>query len=108
MSYLNKYTHVIWDWNGTLLNDVAWCMTRINVMLKSRGLSTLDSIEMYHRVFGFPVKDYYERVGFDFEKEPFEALAAEYIELYHSNDNNLSLFPGAREVLFDLKHNGIR
>ena len=103
-----KYTNVIWDWNGTLLDDVAWCVTRVNIMLEKRGLPTLDSVEMYHRVFGFPVKDYYKRIGFDFEKEPFEMLAEEFIELYHNNVNSVSLFPGAREILADFQLNNIR
>jgi len=104
---MRKYTHVIWDWNGTLLDDVAWCMTSINVMLKKRGLPTLDSVDAYHRVFGFPVIDYYRRIGFDFEKEPFEKLAVEYIELYHDNKSDASLFPEAKGILADFQNRGI-
>ena len=29
-----RYSHIFWDWNGTLLNDVDWCIARINHMLK--------------------------------------------------------------------------
>jgi len=104
---MRKYTHVIWDWNGTLLDDVAWSMTSINIMLKKRGLPILDTVEAYHRVFGFPVIDYYRRVGFDFEMEPFEKLAAEYIELYHDNKNDASLFPEAKGILADFQNKGI-
>jgi phosphoglycolate phosphatase len=104
---MQKYTHIIWDWNGTLLDDVAWCMKSINVMLKKRGLPTLNSVEAYHRVFGFPVIDYYRRVGFDFEKEPFEKLAIEYIELYHDIKSDALLFPEAKEVLADFQNKGI-
>ena len=101
-----KYTHIIWDWNGTLLNDVSWCMQQINIMLKKRRLPVLDSLQAYHCVFGFPVKDYYRRVGFDFEKESFEILAAEFIELYHNNENAL-LFPAAKEILSEFQQKGI-
>ena len=104
---MQKYTHIIWDWNGTLLDDVAWCMTSINVMLKKRGLPVLDSVEAYHRVFGFPVIDYYRRVGFDFEKESFEKLAAEYIELYHDTKSEASLFAEAKETLAEFQNKGI-
>ena len=104
---MQKYTHIIWDWNGTLLDDVAWCMTSINTMLKKRGLPTLDSVEAYHRVFGFPVIDYYRRVGFDFDKESFEKLAAEYIEIYHDNKSDASLFSEAKGILADFQNKGI-
>ena len=103
-----KYTHIIWDWNGTLLDDVAWCMARINTMLKKRDLPILDSVDAYHRVFGFPVKEYYRRVGFDFDREPFEQLAVEYIALYHSGESDVSLFPGVGEILTEFQSGGLR
>jgi len=103
-----KYTHVIWDWNGTLLDDVAWCMTTINTMLAKRGLPVLGSVAAYHGVFGFPIIDYYRRVGFDFEKEPFEDLAAEYIDFYHGGGSDAALYPGARALLADIQSAGLR
>lgn len=102
-----NYTHVIWDWNGTLLDDLAWCVGIINIMLKKRGIPVLDSVESYHRVFGFPVIDYYKRVGFDFEREPFETLAEEYIDLYYSKDSSAVLFHDAKEILSELQLKGM-
>ncbi|MCL2773520.1 MAG: HAD family hydrolase [Oscillospiraceae bacterium] len=105
---MKKYTHIIWDWNGTLLDDVGWCIACMNVMLKRRGLPILESVDAYHNVFGFPVKDYYSRVGFDFDKESFETLAVEYIELYDSDGSSASLFPDAKEILAEFHCGGIR
>jgi phosphoglycolate phosphatase len=103
-----NYTHVIWDWNGTLLDDVAWCMTTVNTMLAKRGLPVLGGLAAYHRVFGFPIIDYYRRAGFDFEQEPFETLAAEYIDFYHGGGSDAALFPGARALLADIQRAGLR
>lgn len=105
---MNKYTHIIWDWNGTLLDDAAWCIKCVNIMLKKRGLPTLDSIEAYHGVFGFPIIEYYRRVGFDFDKEPFAKLAVEYIELYHDKSCDALLFPDVRDILTYFLNKGIR
>ena len=102
-----KYTHIIWDWNGTLLDDVYLCMQTINTMLKKRDLPTLDSVEDYHKVFGFPVRDYYLRVGFDFDQEPFKDLAVEYIELYHGKTADALLFPDAEKILAGFQKDGI-
>ena len=33
--------YIIWDWNGTLLDDVALCIDVMNGMLRRRGLSPL-------------------------------------------------------------------
>ena len=105
---MKNYTHVIWDWNGTLLDDVAWNITVINIMLEKRGLPIIDSIAAYHRVFGFPVKEYYRRVGFDFEEEPYEALALEYTGLYHGNKSGIPLYHDAQDALSWFQQKGIR
>jgi len=96
---MNKYTHVIWDWNGTLLDDLEISIKSVNLLLKKRKLKTMDSIEEYHRVFGFPVIDYYKKIGFDFEKEPFEIIAEEFIAAYNSCESRMKLHSGAAEIL---------
>ncbi|MCL2019799.1 MAG: HAD hydrolase-like protein [Oscillospiraceae bacterium] len=102
---MKKYSHIIWDWNGTLLDDVDRCVGVINRMLSSRGLKVFANIAEYHEVFSFPVIDYYEKIGFDFEKEPFEELAVEYISLYHSQ--SCKLHKNARTVLREIQRKGI-
>ncbi|MFL2983701.1 MAG: HAD family hydrolase [Candidatus Neomarinimicrobiota bacterium] len=79
-----KYKHVIWDWNGTLLDDRWLCVEGINQSLKKRSLPTITE-EIYKTVFSFPVKDYYERLGFNFNREPFEVAGDEFVEYYGKN-----------------------
>ena len=50
-----KYSHVLWDFNGTVLDDVAVGIKAINTLLSRRGMKTLDSLEEYHAHFGFPI-----------------------------------------------------
>jgi len=95
-----KYNTVIWDWNGTLFDDVNWCIEILNTMLSKRGLKTVSGVPEYHSVFCFPVVEYYRNVGFDFDKEPFEDLAVEFIDHYHSADYvKCNLFPHTINVL---------
>jgi len=104
-----KYSHVIWDWNGTLFDDVAQCIRTINKMLSDRNMKILNGVSDYHNVFCFPVINYYEKVGFDFEKEPFEDLAKEYISLYHSeNTGSCKLHNNAELVLKSIQGNGMK
>ena len=63
-----KIKHIIWDWNGTLLDDCWLCVESINKLLLKRGLPLIDK-EKYLDIFCFPVEDYYIKLGFDFEKE---------------------------------------
>ncbi|MDR0813738.1 MAG: HAD family hydrolase [Oscillospiraceae bacterium] len=104
----SKYEHIIWDWNGTIIDDVDWCIHCMNTMLTRRHLPLLSGREQYRNVFGFPVIEYYKRVGLDFEKEPFEALAEEYIALYHDESSDIRLYPGVETVLRHLAERGVR
>lgn len=103
-----KYTNIIWDWNGTLLDDVDYCVTVINTILKKNGLKVFDSVADYHCVFGFPIKDYYIRAGFDFDRVPFDVLAVEYIDLYYSEGGCPRLFPEAEKILSEFRSKGIK
>ncbi len=89
---------IIWDWNGTLLNDLGLCVSSINVLLGKRNLSALNT-QKYREVFSFPVREYYETIGFDFSSEDFEVPAMEFISLYESQVENCTLQPGALNVL---------
>ncbi len=94
-----EYTHIIWDFNGTLFDDVEAGILSVNKMLFERGLKTIGSKEEYREVFGFPIIDYYRRLGFDFEREPYEVLAPLWVELYNENSKRSRLSAGAEEAL---------
>jgi len=102
-----EYTHIIWDFNGTLFDDVDAGILSVNKMLSDRGLRTLASREEYREVFGFPIIEYYRRLGFDFEKEPYEVLAPIWVELYNENSKHSKLALGALDALAHFKEKGI-
>jgi len=90
--------HIIWDWNGTLLDDAAACVAALNVLLQRRGLPPVTPAD-YQRDFAFPVQAYYRRLGFDFSREDWDALAAEYHAAYAVTSARAPLRRGARAVL---------
>lgn len=98
---------IIWDWNGTLLDDLDLSLESVNVLLKERNIPTL-SIEKYKDIFGFPVVDYYLKAGFDFEKEAFEVPAKQYVKLYAAGASELKLFPDVVDTLTFFKENNYR
>lgn len=101
-----KYTTIIWDWNGTLLNDVSICIKAMNKLLNERGISPLTE-NRYRDVFTFPVRDYYEQIGFDFSVEEFDTPALKFIEHYQNFLPMAGLFPEVDAVLRQLKNNSI-
>ena len=70
-----KYTHLMWDFNGTIFDDADAGIDAVNKMLKERGLEPIPSRERYKQIFNFPIEEYYGSLGFDFEREPYEVLA---------------------------------
>jgi phosphoglycolate phosphatase len=76
-----RYHHVIWDWNGTLLDDVALAAGIVGDMLARRGLEALE-IERHRELFTHPVRDYYRAAGFNLESDPFEGLTGEFHDVY--------------------------
>jgi phosphoglycolate phosphatase len=98
---------IIWDWNGTLLNDVDLCVSVMNGLLQKRQLPPL-SIDRYQQVFTFPVKDYYQKIGFDFETEAFEIPAMEFIDGYSVKVPECGLQNNSLEILETFKSRGFR
>ena len=89
---------IIWDWNGTLLNDTTECIESINIMLEKRNMPLVD-FKTYREVFTFPVINYYKAVGFNLKKEKFKDLSVEYIDLYRENSKKSNLHKEAIRIL---------
>lgn len=104
---MKKWTNIFWDWNGTLLNDVDECVELINVSLKKRGLAPLNRGD-YLEKFQFPVKKYYEAVGFDFSRESFEEAGKEFISGYSKKMFDCQLHQSALDILKKFKEAGLK
>ena len=100
------YQTIVWDWNGTLLNDAAACCRIINIVLKKCRLPGISN-RRYREIFDFPVRDYYARLGFNFEKDPFEKVGSEFISIYEKQRHRLRLQPGARAIIRNLNKRGV-
>jgi phosphoglycolate phosphatase len=99
--------HVIWDWNGTLLNDVEMVVAAISTVMDEYGL-TPPTVREYSQIFGFPVSEYYLKLGFDFSITPFEEISRKFVANYMENIVTCRLHSGAEELLASLKTSGIR
>lgn len=101
----NQIRNILWDWNGTLLDDLDLSISIINELLAERELQTVSKAR-YLEVFDFPVRDYYRRLGFDFNRDPFEIVGAEFIRRYELRRTEASLHTAARPTLQTLKERG--
>lgn len=92
-----KYTHVIWDWNGTLLDDIGASLASVNDMLAKRGEPPMDK-NRYKECMGTPIIRFYEQV-FDLSKEDYASILAEYNAGYMYHLADCSLTDGAVEAI---------
>lgn len=102
-----RYNCIVWDWNGTLFDDLEVCINVMNKVLKDRDLPLLD-INRYREIFGFPVKHYYNQLGFDFVKEPFEKISTEFIIEYQKESLSAKLNGNCISVLEHIRNEGIK
>jgi len=103
---IEKYKHIIWDWNGTIFNDVELGVEIINGMLAGRGITPLTT-ELYREKFTIPVQDYYSVIGFDFTKEPFEVVGKEWMEEYERRKYECGLYDGIIDLFEKIEGLGI-
>ena len=102
------HTHLIWDFNGTILDDMEHGIRCTNTMLAARGLPVIPSVEAYREIFGFPIDAYYRRLGFDFEKEDYDTvLAPEWVDIYLAGEASCTTIQGAVETIRRVKTMGI-
>lgn len=104
-THLDNKKHVIWDWNGTLLSDLEHAVRVVNQLLTEEGLATT-TVDHYKKIFGFPVVEYYKKLGFDTSPQKFHQLCERFNQLFHDGLHACSLWPGVREVLTDIKSSG--
>ena len=94
---MKDYKLIIWDWNGTLLDDISASLGSVNDMLLMRKMEPIDILH-YKECIGVPIKVFYDQV-FDMEKEDYNVIIKQYNEGYLCHLKNVSLSDGAGELL---------
>jgi phosphoglycolate phosphatase-like HAD superfamily hydrolase len=82
--------HIIWDWNGTLLDDTEAALKTLNIMIERRGGKPI-GMEFYLDTFAFPVRPFYDMIGIGAKSEDeWNEIAREYHETYLSQPKGLN------------------
>lgn len=97
---------VLWDWNGTLLDDLTYAIGVRNRTFPAFGLPRIGSVAEYHRQFTFPVRRYYERAGVT--DETFVAVAHAWMAEYVRGFDTVPLHGDAVEALARFAAAGVR
>lgn len=97
---------LIWDFNGTILDDADLCFAIENEMLAERGMQPITK-EWYLDHFSFPIRDYYELMGYTFETESYELVSEIFMERYNARYDGCPLREGVLDVLKAVRDAGI-
>ena len=103
LNFTQPYDNIIWDWNGTLIDDVDTAVSCINKLLPKYDAPVITR-QRYREIFDFPVKKYYGHLGINLDKYVFEEIRDQYVKDYNLNIAlNSSLFPETFELLEKIK-----
>jgi len=98
---------IIWDWNGTLLDDTDICIRSMNLMLTENKMQPIDR-DIYKNLFTFPVREYYEKIGWDFSKVSFDKIGIEFMDHYFSFLPESALHAHAKMILERFRQKGYK
>ncbi len=92
-------THLVWDWNGTLLDDLTLVVTSTNEAFSSVGGRSVDSDE-HRRVFRRPVAEFYaEILERAVTEEEFEELDRIFHQAYRMGLTTIPLAADAEAAI---------
>jgi phosphoglycolate phosphatase-like HAD superfamily hydrolase len=99
MGHSGGVRHLVWDWNGTLVDDHDAVVAAINDALTRLRLRPIDS-DAFRTYFTRPVQRFYEQVaGRPIEPGEWRALDQAYHDSYGARVEGLALAADAREAL---------
>jgi phosphoglycolate phosphatase-like HAD superfamily hydrolase len=92
-------THIVWDWNGTLLNDMAAVVGASNAAFALVGSGPLTVAE-YREKYEIPIPRFYQRVlGYQPSGAQWEELDAAFHRSYLELSGQARLTDGVPELL---------
>ena len=98
---------IIWDWNGTLLDDVDIAIQAMNTLLRKYNLPRL-TLNRYREIFQFPIENYYIYAGFNFDITSFSQLGEQFIQEYYKRLGNASIFLDVKGIVSQFRARGYR
>ena len=107
--YNENMKYLVYDFNGTILDDVDVCVKAENKTIEHFHLDRPPlSREEYLKLFTFPVKHYYELVGFDWNVNPYEEVGQYWFNWYRELRNEYRVFDGVEEILEENHRKGLK
>lgn len=77
--------NILWDWNGTILNDVSLNLFCVNKIRELYCRLPYISIDEYRQKYTFPIRDFYKDIGMSGTLEFKSLVTPIFFDLYNDN-----------------------
>ncbi|HEX2581670.1 MAG TPA: HAD hydrolase-like protein [Dongiaceae bacterium] len=94
--------HVVFDWNGTLIDDLMLAVQSVNHVRRRYGMADIDET-IYREAFCFPIHAFYEKIGFPLETITFSEIMEAYLRQFDAQVLHCLLHNGAMHLLSMLR-----
>ncbi|MEE5126896.1 HAD family hydrolase [Pseudomonas alliivorans] len=98
--------HVVFDWNGTLIDDIDLAVFAVNRCGEHYGVAPITA-DQYRARFDFPIAGFYAALGFDLDSVPFPIIVQHYLEHFDAHVAECPLQPYVIEFLDAARRAGI-
>ncbi len=99
------YKLLVFDWDGTLMDSTAVITQSIQAACRDLGLPVPSDVDASY-VIGLGLGDALRHAAPKLDPRDYDKLSQAYRRHYFAHDNDLTLFPGALDMLFALKAAG--
>ena len=100
-----KYKCVVWDWNGTIVDDVNASLMSVNDMLIKRNMPVIN-LQQYHSYLDTPISKFYEHL-FDLSVVTFDIIQKEFNIGYNKHIKTNPINVGATKIMQQLVDRGV-
>ena len=101
-----RYHNILWDWNGTLIDDAVTSLNCVNDMLKEMN-KPLITLEQFYTYVETPIIGFYRHILTEDELD-FSKISKSFHEAYNNRLSETELSSNALNVLQTLKKNGAK
>ena len=101
---MNKFKNYIFDWSGTLVDDLGPVLDSTNRVFNYYGKDSFTRDEFCSE-FCLPFKNFYDKF---LPEVPMSELELLYTKFFNQSDENVFLLPGAKEILCECRNLGFK
>lgn len=99
-----RYKNIVWDYNGTIIDDARLAVDAENLVLQSYGLPEI-TLEYYLKECEMPILNFYNKI-FKMEDYDFSEIAERFVSNYDKLFDTADIFPEVREMIEALSVSG--